>query len=197
METKKDPICGMDVNPEEAKKKGLVSDSNFFCSKQCLDKFQGKKESHFIEILLSFILVAVAVGVYLTGNMLIFMGIVFLILSGLKLIDIKGFANMFAQYDLIAAKSKTYSIVYPFIELILGIMFLFGFQILYAAGITVFIMWIGSIGVGKNIFGKDKVRCACLGSKIKVPLTRFTLVEDLVMFVMGLMILFGMFNPIL
>ena len=33
--------------------------------------------------------------------------------------------------------------------------------------------------------------CACLGAKIKVPLTRFTLVEDIIMFLMGLMILIG------
>lgn len=191
METKKDPICGMDVDLNEADKKGLSVDNNFFCSRQCLDKFKGKKENHFTEILLSFILVAVAVTVFLTGYMLAFMGVVFLILATLKLIDIKGFSNMFSQYDLIAAKSRAYSVVYPFIELILGIMFFLGFQIIYAAGITVFIMGVGSIGVGKNIFSKDKVRCACLGAKIKVPLTRFTLVEDLVMFVMGVMILLG------
>ena len=82
METKKDPVCGMSVNPEKAKEKGLViNDENFFCSKQCLNKFKGKKESHFTEILLSLILIVVAVIVYLTGYMLAFMGIVFLVLS--------------------------------------------------------------------------------------------------------------------
>jgi hypothetical protein len=50
-------------------------------------------------------------------------------------------------------------------------------------------MGVGSIGVGKNVFSKNKVQCACLGVKIKVPLTKFTLVEDLVMLVMGIMIL--------
>ena len=192
MNVEKDPICGMNVNSKEAKERGLaVNDKYFFCSEQCLNKFKGKKESHFVEILLSLTLIAVAVTVYLTGYMLQFMGIVFLVLSILKLIDLKGFANMFSQYDLIAAKSKAYSYGYPFIELTLGIMFLLEFQIMYAAGVTVLVMGVSSIGVGKNIFGKNKIRCACLGAKIKVPLTRFTLVEDIIMFFMGLMILIG------
>ena len=121
--------------------------------------------------------------------MLLFIGIVFLILSGLKLLDVKGFANMFSKYDLIAKKSKTYAYIYPFIELILGISFILKLGIIPAAITTVIIMGIGSIGVGKNVFSKNKLKCACLGAKIKVPLTRFTLVEDLVMFAMGLMIL--------
>ncbi len=192
METKEDPICGMEVDPKEAKESGLSLDNKyFFCSNQCLTKFKGKKESHFIEIFLSFVLVAVAIGVYFSGYMLPFMGIVFLLLSGLKLIDLRRFANMFAKYDLVAAKSRSYLYIYPFIELLLGIMFLLKFQIMYAAGLTVLIMGIGSIGIGKNIFSKDKIRCACLGAKVKIPLTRFTLVEDIVMFIMGLMILFG------
>ena len=62
--------------------------------------------------------------------MLQFMGIVFLLLSILKLINIKGFANMFVQYDLIAKKSKIYAYIYPFIEFFLGLMYLFTFKII-------------------------------------------------------------------
>ena len=123
--------------------------------------------------------------------MLPFMGIVFLLLSILKLIDLKGFANMFVQYDLIAAKSKAYAHVYPFIELSLGLMYLFTFQIMSAAIITLLIMGIGAIGVGKNLLSKNKIKCACLGAKVKVPLTSFTLVEDIIMALMALMILIG------
>ncbi len=192
MIVKKDPICGMDVNPEKAKEKGLdINGEQFFCSEQCLNKFKGKKENHFTEILLSLSLIVVAVIVYLIGHMLPFMGIVFLLLSILKLIDLKGFAIMFSQYDLIASKTKIYAYCYPFIELVLGFMFLLQFQIVYAAGFTFLIMGISSVGVAKNIFSKTKLKCACLGAKINLPLTRFTLVEDLLMCLMGLMILLG------
>ena len=53
------------------------------------------------------------------------------------------------------------------------------------------IMVIGSIGVTKNIFSKNKVQCACLGTWIKIPLTKFTFFEDIVMAIMAIMILLG------
>jgi len=50
-------------------------------------------------------------------------------------------------------------------------------------------MGFGSVGVARNLMSKNKIRCACLGTKIKVPLTRFTLVEDLIMLIMAVMIM--------
>ena len=191
--TEKDPICGMDIDPKKAETNNLVVSKKgkkyYFCSQGCKDKFGSNK--HLTEISLSAALILIAAIVYYFGYMLPFMGIVFLILSILKLIDIKGFANMFTQYDLIAAKSKTYAHVYPFIELSLGLMYIFTFQIMYAAIITLLVMFIGSIGVGKNLLSKNKVKCACLGAKVKVPLTGFTFIEDIVMALMALMILLG------
>ena len=183
----KDPICGMEVDEKVATKKGLVSGSNFFCSKDCLDKFN--KGPSYIQHILSVILVAIAVTVGYLGYMLQFMGVAFLILAALKLIDIKGFANMFQQYDLLAKRSKPYSLVYPFIELTLGILFISQTFITTAAIITIIVMTLGTIGIANNLMSKNKVKCACLGSKIKIPLTTFTLVEDIVMLVMGIMIL--------
>ena len=113
----KDPICGMEVNEEEATKKGLVKDNNYFCSKDCLDKFN--KGPSYIQHILSVVLVAIAGTVWYLGYMLQFMGVAFLILATLKLIDIKGFASMFQQYDLLAKRSRHYALVYPFIELTL------------------------------------------------------------------------------
>ena len=44
----KDPICGMDVNEKEAKKKGLTAEKNgktfYFCSRHCRDEFPGEKK---------------------------------------------------------------------------------------------------------------------------------------------------------
>ena len=189
----KDPICGMDVDITKAENKKLIISKKrkqfYFCSKGCKDKFDSN--NHLIEICLSTSLVLIAIIVYSLGYMLQFMGVVLLLLSILKLIDIKGFANMFTQYDLIAAKSKTYAHIYPFIELFLGLMYLFTFKIMFAAIITLLIMCINAIGVGKNLLSKNKIKCACLGAKVKVPLTTFTLVEDIIMALMALMILIG------
>ena len=194
--SQRDPICGMDVTPEIAIKKGLVLEkdgkTNYFCSSKCKDEFiKGKKwyEGNMISYALSVVLVAVAGLVLWTGNMLPFMGIVFLLLAGLKFLDLKGFANAFGMYDLIAKRSKIYGLAYPFIELALGVAFLFAFQIKIAAVVTIIIMTIGTIVIARNLMSKEKVKCACLGTKIKVPLTTFTLVEDIVMALMGVMIL--------
>ena len=191
--TEKDPICDMDVDPKKAETTSLIISKKgkkfYFCSQECKDKFNSNK--HLTEILLSTALILIAIIVYYIDYMLPFMGIVFLLLSILKLVDIKGFVNMFTQYDLIAAKSKTYAYVYPFIELSIGLMYLFTFQIMSAAIITLLIMGIGAIGVGKNLLSNNKIKCACLGAKVKVPLTSFTLVEDIIMALMALMILIG------
>ena len=168
-----DPVCGMDVNPKKAKSNGLTATKNkktfYFCSKTCLDKFQGK-QNNLVGHILSVTLVALAVTVYITGYMLPFMGTVLVLLAGLKLIDLRGFAELFTSYDLIAKKSRTYAFIYPFIELGLGMVFLFQFQIKIAAVILVIVMSVSAVGVGKNVFSKNPIRCACLGAKIKVPL---------------------------
>jgi len=117
------------------------------------------------------------------------MGVFFIIVALLKFLDWKGFAKAFAMYDILAKRNKTYAYAYPLIELGLGIAYLFVWQITVVASITFVIMFIGAIGVGKNLLSKNPVKCACLGTKIKVPLTEFTLFEDIAMAVMAIMIL--------
>lgn len=190
----KDPVCGMAVDAKKAKKKKLVERKDdktyYFCSEKCKTAFSKSWiEQHWIEVLLSIFLVVIAGVVFWLGYMLPFMGVVFLILGGLKVIDVKGFAVVFRQYDLFGSRSTYYAYAYPFIELGLGIMYLVQSYVLVAAWVTLVVMSVGAIGVARNMFGK-KLRCACLGAKITVPLTGFTLVEDLVMAVMAGMILF-------
>ncbi len=188
----KDPICGMDVDPKKALKNNLIlkkgKQKYYFCSKVCLDKFK-QKNNRVFSITLSIILISIASLAILNNLMLFFMGSVFLIISLLKFLDLKGFSKAFSQYDLIASKSPTYAKTYPFIELGLGLMYLLQFQIELAAIITIFIMGIGALGIAKNLLKKESLNCACLGTKIKVPLTSFTLVEDLIMVLMALMLL--------
>jgi len=190
----KDPICGMTVDTAKATFKATkAGKTEYFCSKNCLDTFNTsgvQSKSRIIEYSLSVLLVAVAGLMYYLGYMLQFMGVVFLILAGLKLMNVKGFATMFQQYDVIASRSKTYAYAYPFIELYLGISYILNWNVLIAAIVTVIVMGIGAVGVTKSVFGDKKIACACLGSKIKVPLTTFTIVEDVLMAVMGLMVLF-------
>lgn len=118
------------------------------------------------------------------------MGSVFLVIGGLKLIDVKGFAELFATYDLIGKRSKAYCYAYPFIEIVLAFLFLFQKLIFLAAIVTLVIMVIGSISIAKHLLSGERTSCACLGAKFNIPLTRFTLVEDAVMAIMACMLLF-------
>ena len=189
----KDPICGM--------KGHIKTHGHYFCSQQCIEEYEKKHNignklirKPIVKVLLysliALLLIGLAALLQVTGYMVLFMGIFFVIVSMLKFADWKGFAQAFTMYDVVAKKSKTYASVYPIIELSLGISFLFKFQLMIAAIITFLIMTIGTVGVAQNLLQKNPIRCACLGTKIKIPLTKFTLFEDILMAVMALMILF-------
>ena len=188
-----DPICGM---------KGTIKAHNhYFCSKDCIVKYEKKHNitppitrRPWFKATLYIVIVLLLIGLIRvlssSGYMVLFMGVFFVLVSFLKFIDWKGFVRAFAMYDLIAMRSKAYAFVYPFIELAIGIAFLLRWQIPVAAGATLFIMSVGTVGVAKNLLKKNPVKCACLGTKIKIPLTKFTLFEDITMAVMAIMILF-------
>ena len=127
------------------------------------------------------------ISIYLDA-MLIFMGSFFILFSIAKLTDLKGFKNAFSKYDLIAKRHSFYAWSYPFVELFLGICFLFNVFVIPASIVTIFVMGFGSIGVARAI--NKKIQCACLGTKIGVPLTYVTLFEDILMMAMALIILF-------
>lgn len=55
--------------------------------------------------------------------MMNFMAGFFLTFSGFKFLDLKGFAQGYFTYDLLAQKVFNYGYVYPFIELFLGLLF--------------------------------------------------------------------------
>jgi len=201
----KDPVCGMDVDVKEAKKKSLVvkkkGKTHYFCSEKCKSKFLGKeskvewyKSEAFGKAfpwVLGIILVGGSLWSILGGFMILYMGIFFIVFSLMKMPDWKGFVNAFSMYDIIAKRVKGYAWIYPGVEFVLGILYLFGIYVIGAAWVTLFIMGIGSIGVAKNIFSKNKVKCACLGTKINVPLTQVTLLEDIIMVIMAIMLLMG------
>jgi len=189
MNDKTDPICGMQGTIEKY--------DHYFCSKNCVEKYekQNKIETKktlpkpLIYTVVTVLLIGLVAFLQTSGYMIQFMGVFFVLVAILKMLDWKGFANAFSMYDIIAKKSKVYSYVYPVIELGLGLSYLLSWNVRIAAVVTFIIMTIGSIGVGKNLLSKNPIKCACLGTLIKIPLTKFTLFEDISMAVMALMIL--------
>lgn len=118
-----------------------------------------------------------------------FMGGFLVVFSMFKLLNLSGFAEAYATYDLIAARSRSYGLAYPFIELTLGVAYFVRFQPLAVNLVTFIVMGIGSVGVYRALKTKRKFQCACLGTALKLPMTKVTLLEDVVMGAMALIML--------
>ncbi len=114
-----------------------------------------------------------------------FMAGFFLVFSFFKLMNLKGFAEGYSSYDIVAARIPGYGYVYPFIELALGIAFLTGFNPILTNIVTLAVMGISIIGVIKSLMKKTPFQCACLGTVIKLPLSKVTLFEDSLMIAMS------------
>jgi len=118
-----------------------------------------------------------------------FMGGFFVVFSFFKLLDIKGFAASFSTYDPIASRWRGYGFIYPFIELALGIAYLTAINLFFTNIITLVLVSIGTIGVGKTLLDKRKIQCACLGTVFNLPMTKVTLTENSVMIIMAILML--------
>ncbi len=110
----------------------------------------------------------------------------FLVFAGFKLLDLKGFAEGYATYDLIAGKFYSYGYVYPFVELGLGLLYLGGMNTFWLHVFTLVLMTVNGTGVVIKLAKKEPFQCACLGTFLKVPLTKVTLIEDFGMAAMAL-----------
>lgn len=123
------------------------------------------------------------------GWMMSFMAGFFIVFGGFKLFDLKGFVDAYQTYDIIAKRFRAYAYAYPFIEIGLGFAFLFHYQMRNAVYLSIILSTIGLIGVIKAIRSKQKIRCACLGTSLNLPMSSVTFVENAGMLAMGLMML--------
>jgi len=161
------------------------------------DETRGEKLENywplFVLIAISF-LAAIAVtygfGGGLLGWMHAFMGFFLCQFSMLKIFNISGFADGFQMYDILAKRSRTYALIYPFIELGLGLAYLAFFIPLFTYLFTLLVMAVSIVGVVRSLMEGVDVKCACMGTILNVPLSTVTLSEDIGMGVMALLMLF-------
>ncbi len=114
-----------------------------------------------------------------------FMAGFLIVFSFFKLLNLKGFAESYAMYDLLAKRFPAYGFIYPFIELGLGIAYLTGFNMVITNGITIAVMGFSSIGVIQSVLNKKNIRCACLGDVFNLPMSSITIIEDMMMLIMA------------
>ena len=123
--------------------------------------------------------------------MLDFMGLFYIIFSFFKILDIKGFSMSFRMYDPLAKQAPIYGYIYPFIEVILGIMFLLRFEVNIALILTVIVLGITTIGVIQTLINKRSIKCACLGTTLNLPMTEATFIENALMIIMAFSLIFS------
>ena len=122
--------------------------------------------------------------------MLDFMGLFYIVFAFFKMLDLKGFPESFKMYDPLAKRLPIYGWMYPFIETALGLMFLMRFKVNIALIMTLVVLGITTIGVTKTLIDKKSIRCACLGTALKLPMTEATLIENSIMIAMAALMLF-------
>ncbi len=114
-----------------------------------------------------------------------FMAGFFLVFSAFKFLDLRGFADAYAGYDLLARRWHGYGYIYPFLELALGLAYLFRIAPDATNVATLLLMGFSSLGVIAALANKRRIVCACLGTVLKLPMSTVTLVEDLGMAAMA------------
>ena len=125
--------------------------------------------------------------------MLDFMGLFYIVFGFFKMLDLKGFPESFKMYDPLAKLIPIYGWIYPFIETALGVMFLLRFEVNIALIMTLVVLGITTVGVTKTLLDKKSIRCACLGTALKLPMTEATFIENTIMIAMAALMLFDVF----
>ena len=148
-------------------------------------------------LLLIFIFIAATTAIASINNgkielilwMRYFMAGFFIVFSFFKFLNLADFAESYAMYDVLAKRVKGYGLVYPFLELLLGVAYLTNYEPEITYMVTIFLMSFSSIGVIQSVLDKRKIKCACLGAVFNLPMSKITIIENLTMVVMACVML--------
>lgn len=114
-----------------------------------------------------------------------FMAGFFLVFSFFKMLNLKGFAESYVMYDVVARRFPGWAYLYAFIELGLGFANVVDFNPLITNATTLIVMSLSIIGVLQSVLNKKKIQCACLGAVFNLPMSTVTIIEDALMILMS------------
>ncbi len=114
-----------------------------------------------------------------------FMAGFFIAFSFFKMLDLRGFAESYTMYDIVARRWQGWGYVYAFAELGLGLMYLTGTMPILTNGITFVLMSVSIVGVLQSVLNKRAIQCACLGAVFNLPMSTVTIIEDALMIAMS------------
>lgn len=176
------PKCGMALVPSGSKQPHVMAHT----SDKGLGVLTWRSYMPLI-VIISLIFISALAAIYpgyVSGSasvsdfLLHFMTGFFLVFAGFKLLDLRGFAEGYSTYDLLAQRIFAYGYVYPFIELGFGLLMLSGYHPVGLLWTEFAVMTFSGLGVAIKLMRGEEFMCACLGTLLKVPLTYVTLMED-------------------
>jgi len=184
------PKCGMSLVASNGKQESIAPPVG--------DKGLGILTWHSYMPLIVIVLMITAVSAIVSWSapfslsdfIITFMTGFFLVFAGFKLMDLKGFAEGYSTYDLLARRWFGYGYIYPFIELAFGLLMLAGFHQGWLLWTEFGVMAFSGLGVAAKLAKREPFMCACLGTFLKVPLTYVTLVEDFGMAALALLLIY-------
>ena len=120
-----------------------------------------------------------------------FMGFSICALAMLKLMDVESFANSFVKYDLFTQHLPIWGKLFPGVELLIGLGFLFEPPLLIAGWVAFIVGVQGMVSVVKAVYiDKLALNCACVGGNTKTPLGIVSFTEYAIQSVMGFLVAF-------
>jgi copper chaperone CopZ len=144
----------------------------------------------FLYIVIVSLSIGIASGMFNWSHwMQSFMAGFFLVFSFFKLLNLKGFADSYRMYDIVAKRIPAWGYIYAFIELGLGLAFVLNYYPVWVNAITLLVMSVSMIGVLQSVFNKRQIQCACLGSVFNLPMSTITIIEDGLMIAMSAVML--------
>ncbi len=136
----------------------------------------------YLPLIVTLTLIGVSAGITSDGSIDTFllhaMVGFFLVFGGFKLINLKGFVEGYATYDILAMRWRDYGYVYPFLEIAFGLVMLAGFHPDWLLWTEAALMIFSGTGVILAMRKQSDIQCACLGTVLKVPLTSISVTEN-------------------
>ena len=104
-----------------------------------------------------------------------------------KLLNLKGFVESYATYDIMAKQRNGWGYALAFSELVLGLVlvFLTELKTMLTNTVTFVLMAVSIIGILQSVLNKRKIKCACLGDVFNLPMSTITFSEDALMIAMS------------
>lgn len=140
-------------------------------------------------IVLASLLLTQARGWGVMAYMADFMGVFFLVFAAFKLINLEMFVITYRSYDILARRLGFWGWIFPFVELALGAGYLLLGNNLWLNIATITVTAAAGIGVVKELRRKSQLKCACLGTVIRLPLSQISFVENFLMLAMAVVMI--------